>query len=74
MLSVVIQKQSICGCLVEVCWHTVINHSNWLQKQRQAEESSKKAEVEALQQQIAQMKALQSNMPGKKAPGNKVAN
>ena len=46
-----------------------------LQRQRQAEEAAKKAEVEALQQQIAQMKALQSNLPGgqKKAPGNKVS-
>ena len=46
-----------------------------VQRQRQAEEDAKKAEVEALQQQIAQMKALQAAVPNNvqsKKPGGKV--
>ena len=47
-----------------------------LQKQRQADEAAKRAEVEALQQQIADMKALNNTMQaggGKKAAAARVS-
>ena len=47
-----------------------------MQKQRQADEAAKRAEVEALQQQIADMKALNNTMQaggGKKAAAARVS-
>ena len=44
------------------------------QKNRQADEAAKKAEVEDLQRQIAQMKALQSNLPANNKKKGSVSN